>query len=199
MCLLSILAFLNFAVAEVGGGDATAPVSSRPDAIKSESQMPQILRELHREEIPLKQSSGADCPKGNFLVKGDSGGYTVTIYDRLENGFFYGNGLVHSIGDGRHEFSTVKRTPDGKSLICNTVVTKESQVRSNLRVLSTTLTEETCDGVKKVKRETFEVVKNRGGRLAVNYKEEVQNSSGRNGKWEVAQTCNYGKRTIDRK
>lgn len=195
MFKLILVGMLSFSVAQANEvADAistpkTQPQMPRNSKVTTKNRIPQILQELHKADLELKKSEGSACPAGNFEVDLNGKDVKVTIFDKKENGFYFGNGLVVSVSPSeRREYSDMVKTPTA-TYACHNVVTKDTKVRDKLSVVTVETIERTCNGIKTTTKTTFEVHKVRGGKLNVSYKSETLNDKGT--AWSTDQLCLY--------
>ena len=197
MLKIILISLLSFSVAQAGeiadgtggGKPRTQPQPPNPKNAATKNKIPQILQELHKSQLELQKSEGASCPEGNFDVHASGNDTQVTIFDRKEDGFYFGNGIVFSVSpSSRREYSDMVKTQTG-TLACHNVVTIETQMRDKVNIKSIETLERTCNGIKTTTRKTFEINKIRGGKLNVLYKSETLNDKGTS--WSTDQLCLY--------
>lgn len=199
ICIIALSLFLfnsSYAGAsELGSGkgsihppQAQYPKTSNEDEISSNKYF-EILQDLKKQNLELKNSKGINCPEANFDIRHSNSTSIITIYDKKEDGVYFGNGVVFSImPDQKTENEYMIKTKEGTQ-ICKDVVTRTTRNKSTIQLMSIVVTEKTCNGITTTTRETFEINKGRGGKLNVSYKDEV--SRGKN-KWTTNQLCTYG-------
>ena len=196
MFKLIFISMLSFSLAYVDNGEiadgkpTTQPQkNSNPQTKTPKNQSPRILQELHKANLELQKSEGLACPAGNFDVAVNGNDTMVTIFDKKEDGFYFGNGIVVSVSpSSRREYSDMVKTQTG-TLVCHTVVTTDTKSRDKLSVVNIETIERTCNGIKTTTKKTFEVNKVRGGKLNVIYKSETLNDKGT--AWSTEQLCLY--------
>lgn len=199
ICIIALSLFLfNSSYAgssELGSGKGSAhpPKTQQPKIPKddkiSSNKYFEILQDLKKQTLELKNSKGTTCPAANFDIRHTGSASIITIYDKKEDGVYFGNGVMFTLmPDQKTENEYVLKTKEGTQ-ICKDIVTRTTRNKSTLQLISIVVTEKTCNGITTTTRETFEINKGRGGKLNVSYKDEV--SRGKN-KWTTNQLCTYG-------